>query len=80
MKYLVIEIQKFDNGAVSTPTWAFDELNSAWAKYHAVLSGAALSQLPVHSAVIMNETGFCIEHKSYEHPQPEPDPEPEPEE
>lgn len=70
MKYIVIEIQKFDTGAVSTPAWAYDNENSAWSKYHAVLSAAAVSQLPVHSAVIMNETGFCIESKSFEHAQP----------
>lgn len=70
MKYIVIEIQKFDTGAVSTPAWAYDNINSAWSKYHSVLSTAALSQLPVHSAVIMNETGFCIENKTFEHEQP----------
>ena len=75
MKYIVIEIQKFDTGAVSTPAWAYDNENSAWSKYHTVLSAAAVSQLPVHSAVIMNESGYCIEHKCYEHPQSEPEPE-----
>lgn len=29
MKYLVIEIPKFDTGAVSTPTWAYDDVNAA---------------------------------------------------
>lgn len=79
MKYIVMEIQKFDTGAVSTPTWAYEDINAAWSKYHSVLSAAALSKLPVHSAVIMNESGYCIEHKSfaYEEPQPEPDLEPE---
>ena len=75
MKYLVMEIQKFDTGAVSTPTWAYDNENPAWSKYHSVLSAAAVSTLPVHSAVIMNESGFCIEHKCFEHAQPEPEPE-----
>lgn len=76
MKYIVIEIQKFDTGAVSTPAWAYDNINSAWSKYHAVLSAAALSQLPVHSAILVNESGFPIEHKAFEHTQPEPEPEP----
>lgn len=77
MKYLVVEIQKFDTGAMSTPSWAYDNENSAWAKYHSVLSAAAVSALPTHSAVIMNETGFCIEHKSYNHEEPELTPEEE---
>lgn len=75
MKYLVIEIQKFDTGAVSTPTYAYDNINAAEAKYHAILSSAAVSALPVHSAVLMNETGYLIRSQSYEHvPEPEPAP------
>ena len=67
MKYLVIEIQKFPNGSMSTPSYAFDNENSAEAKYHAILSAAAVSSLPVHSAVLMNETGYVIRSQSYEH-------------
>lgn len=76
MKYLVIEIQKFDNGAMSTPSYAYDNINSAESKYHAILSGAAVSALPVHSAVLMNETGYLIHSQSYNH-EPESEPEPE---
>ncbi|MBQ6396976.1 MAG: hypothetical protein IJI06_02385 [Oscillospiraceae bacterium] len=76
MKYLVIEIQKFEDGKMSTPAYAFDNINSAEAKYHAILSAAAVSALPVHSAVLLNETGFCIKSQSYDH-TPEPEPEPE---
>lgn len=67
MKYLVMEIQKFENEAMSTPTFAYDTLNAAEAKYHSILAVAAVSKLPVHSAVLFNETGYCIEHKSYVH-------------
>lgn len=67
MKYLVVEIQKFEGGAMSTPSYAFDNQNSAEAKFHSILAAAAVSKLPVHSAVLMNETGFPIDHKSYTH-------------
>ena len=67
MKYLVIEIQKFEDDKMSTPTYAYDNLNSAESKYHSILSSAAISALPIHSAVLMNETGFCIDHKSFSH-------------
>lgn len=67
MKYLVIEIQKYDSGAMSTPTYAYDNINSAEAKYHAILSSAAVSALPVHSAVLMNEAGYMIKSQSYTH-------------
>ena len=72
MKYLVIEIQKFEGGSMSTPSYAFDNLNSAEAKWHTILASAAVSKLPVHSAVLLNETGYCIASKSYSH---EEDPE-----
>jgi len=80
MKYLVIEIQKFDTGAMSTPAYAYDDIKAAQSKYHAILSGAAVSKLPVHAAVLMNETGYCIAHECFTYVEPEPEPEPEQEE
>ena len=77
MKYLVTEIQKFDTGAMSTPAYAYDDINAAQSKYHAILSGAAVSKLPVHSAVLMNETGYCIAHECFTYVEPEPEPEQE---
>ena len=78
MKYLVIEIQKFDTGAIANFAWAYDNINSAEAKYHALLSVAAVSSLYVHTVILVNETGFMIKHESYDHtPAPVP---PEPEE
>lgn len=67
MKYLVMEIQKWDTGAVQTPTYAYDNINSAEAKYHSILATAAVSSLPVHSCVLLNESGFCIKSQSYNH-------------
>ena len=62
MKYLVIEIQKFANDQMSTPTYAYDSQNSAEAKYHTILAAAANSQLPVHSALLINEEGNLIRY------------------
>lgn len=74
MKYLVMEIQKWDTGAIQTPTYSYDNLNSAEAKFHSILATAAVSTLPVHSCVLMNESGFTIRSQSYNH-EPEPEPE-----
>ena len=80
MKYLVIEIQKAQDGAIGNFVWAFDTLNEAESKYHAVLAVAATSTVYVHSCSLLNETGFCVKAQSYNHiPEPEPQPEPEPE-
>ena len=77
-KYLVTEIQTFEGGAVQNPTYAFDDRNKAEAKYHAILAAAAVSALPVHSALLFTDEGFALESKCYKHPK-EPEPEPEPE-
>ena len=44
------------------------DINKAKSKYHAVLSAAAVSKVPVHAAVIMTEEGDSIKHESYTHP------------
>ena len=66
-KYLVTEIQHWDTGAIQTPTWSFDDRNKAEAKYHTVLSQAAVSTLPVHSAMLFTDEGFTLESKCYKH-------------
>lgn len=73
MKYLVIEIQKFENGAMSTPAYAFDTAYGAEAKYHAVLSAAAVSALPVHSCVMINEEGMFIKGECFKHEEEQPE-------
>ena len=66
-KYLVVEIQTWDTGAIQTPTNAFDKRESAEAKYHDILSKAAVSTLPKHAAVLMTNDGYVMETKCYEH-------------
>lgn len=73
MKYLVIEIQKFADGAMSTPAYAYDNAQSAEAKYHAVLSAAAVSALPVHSCVMINEEGMFIKGECFKHEEERPE-------
>ena len=72
MKFLVIEIQVSDSGIVGNFVWSYDTINEAESKYHSVLAAAAVSSVPIHSAVILNETGFEIKAQSYDHREPEP--------
>ncbi len=64
MKYTVIEMQ---NGVVGGNVWTYDDEKQAESKYHAVLSVAAVSSVPVHSAVLLNETGYLVRSQSYKH-------------
>lgn len=66
MKYLVIEIQKFSDGTVAVPPIAsYDNFFDALSKYHTVLATAAISDVPVHTCVILNEVGQEIRMDSY---------------
>ena len=67
MKYIVMEIQTFDTGAISTPTYAYDNRLTAESKYHALLSGAAISALPLHAVVLMTSDGRMVQSQSYRH-------------
>ena len=67
MKFLVMEIQVFPDGGVSTPVTSFDDRNKAEAKYHSVLSSAAVSKLATHAAVLLTEEGALLESKFYHH-------------
>lgn len=70
MKYLVLEIQTSVDGAIGIPPIAsFNTLREAQARYYNVLASAAASNLPLHSAVIMDSTGRLIERQSFEIPQ-----------
>lgn len=65
--YLVIEIQTNKDGTVGNFVWAYVDLLQAEAKYHAVLSAAAVSSLPMHSVVILDNAGSRIKGECYTH-------------
>lgn len=67
MKYLVIEIQTFEGGAVSTPTYAYDSEESALSKFFSLCAGASVSTLPVHSVVLMTNEGFQLRAECFKH-------------
>lgn len=66
MKYLVIELQTSASG-VANIVYDFSDRNEAESKYHYVLSFAAVSNLPCHSATLMTNEGFVLESKCYKH-------------
>lgn len=68
MKYIVIEIQKASDGTISVPPVAtYDTFFSAMAAYHTILASAAVSQVPVHTAVVLTDTGQQIRLDSFNH-------------
>lgn len=65
--FIVIELQKDNNGSVANIATEHSTQAEAESKYHAILSAAAVSELPVHSAIIVSEEGFPLMHQCYKH-------------
>ena len=65
MAFIVSELQTGETTAVLN--FVFADRLQAEQKFHEVLAYAAVSTLPVHSAVMMTEEGVLIKRESYMH-------------
>ena len=65
--YIVVELQKNAEGVVSNIVTSHETLAAAESKYYSVLAAAAVSEIPVHSAIIVSEEGFPVRHECYKH-------------
>ena len=63
--YIVIEIQT--SNTVATLVNSYEDRHQAESKYHQILTAAALSSVPKHSAVLMNDSGQTIKSETYIH-------------
>ena len=77
MKFYVCELQTTVGGPGSVTPYAFDTRNTAEAKYHELLSVAAVSQVDKHGAILFNEDGFMLKNEVYNHYVPPIPPEPD---
>ena len=67
-KYVVIELQKFADGTLAVPPVStHDTFFDAMARYHTILSVAATSDVPVHSALVLTDVGQEIRLDSFNH-------------
>lgn len=66
MTYLVIELQT-TNDVTSHLAWSYDNIEQAESKYHAILSAAAISTIPIHAAAILNQEGNNVKSWYYMH-------------
>lgn len=65
--FIVIELQTNSDGTLGNFVWTYSSLPEAESKFHSVLAAAAVSELPKHACVIMNEEGRCFRSQCYEH-------------
>lgn len=64
--YIVIELQT-NNGTTANIVNAYAEMPDAWAKYYSILSAAAKSNVEVHAAAIITETGRLVASGHFAH-------------
>lgn len=66
--YIIVEIQSTGNDAAYLVDKKFT-LDEAYNKYHTILAAAAISNVPKHSAVLLDDDGYTIENKVFIHNQ-----------
>ena len=66
-KYIVVELQTADSGAVGNIVTTYDDQAAAYSKYYDILHYAAISAIPKHAAVLMTSEGYLIESRCFEH-------------
>ena len=70
--FIVLEIQKTSETEVATLVSTEEDRNKAESKFYQVLSAAAISIIPKHSALLLDADGICIKRESFTHfEQPE---------
>ena len=58
--YIVQEIQTNDNGQIGILSYQYENKKEAESKYYLILSAAAVSTLPVHSAMLFTNEGTVV--------------------
>lgn len=73
VQFYIIEVQQYQDGTYGDiKHFAYDEdadkaRLKAESKFYEVLSAAAISELPMHSAIMFSAEGFPIMHQCYKH-------------
>ena len=63
--FIVIEMQT-NGDKTGNFTFAFDNLADAYAKYYTILAAAAKSNVEVHTALILTETGGIVRSECFD--------------
>jgi len=64
--YTTIENQVRTDGSKGLLYDHYDELNAALAKYYTICASAATSDIPYHSAMLINDEGCIIEERVFD--------------
>lgn len=67
--FIVIEMQTNSEGETALLTFQKATRAEADSQYYTILAAAAISQVPVHSAVMLTKDGGFVTSKAYDHRQ-----------
>lgn len=65
--FIVLETQTSADGTVGVISNTYSDKNEAKSKYHLILSFAATSSVPVHTAFILTDDGYVIQSECFKH-------------
>ena len=65
--FIVIELQTINDSQVANIVNVYTDQKVAEQKYHTILAAAAVSSLPCHAAVMLDEKGRIIKSEYYTH-------------
>ena len=65
--YFIVEIQGLADGSFSHLVTTAATRNAAESEYHRILAAAAVSELPLHSALVFTGEGTPVLHQCYAH-------------
>lgn len=66
--YIIIELQKSNDGTVAVPpAQTANSFFEAKSTFFSICATAAISQVPVHSVVLLSETGQELGLESFNH-------------
>lgn len=66
IKYLVLELQVNEQGTVSNIVTSYNTQREGESAYYAVLSAAAISNLPRHTVYLLTDNGVIMQSRCYE--------------
>lgn len=75
--FFIIETQVDESGTGSSIVLTKETRNEAESEFHRILQYAAISSVPIHGAVILDESCYPIQHSAYYHNQEPPEDVPE---
>ena len=69
--YAALQIKLKSDGTMTVDRFVKETREQAEQAFHSILSGAAVSTHPVHSAMIINPEGVTLKRECYKHEQQE---------